>query len=90
MEMDGWGDGQKSDTHTDAKLFNHYKPRLTPYLLCTMGSRWPPQGSRTELEVLAKEIGGFDAPEKRRNGFSCFRTNSSAQAFLKAVFKLYA
>ena len=87
--MDGWGDRQKSDTHTDAKLFSYYKPWLTPYPLCTMGSRWPPQGSRTELEALAKAIGIFGASENRGNGFSCFRTNSSAQAVHKAVYKLY-
>ena len=26
IERDEWGDKQKSDTHTDAKLFNYYKP----------------------------------------------------------------
>lgn len=89
MEIDGWGDRRKSDTHTDAKLFSCYKPWLTPYLLRTMDSRWPPQGSCTELEALAKAIAIFGASEKRGNGFSCFRTNSSAQAFYKAACKLY-
>lgn len=86
--MDG-ETARQSDTHTHAKLFSYYKPWLTLYLLCTMGSCWPPQGSCTDLEVLAKAIGIFGASEKKGNGFSCFRTNSSAQAFHKAVRKLY-
>lgn len=78
----GWGDRQKSRTHTNAKLFSCYKPWLTPDLLGTMGPRWPLRASCTALEALAKAIGISGSEEK---SFSWSRTKSSAQA----VCKLY-
>lgn len=82
------GDRQKSDTYTDAKLRRCFQPRLPLSLLCTMGSRWPPQEACTELEALAQAIGIRGASEERGNGFSWARTNSPA--LHKALCKLDA
>lgn len=63
--MDGWGERQESDTHTDAKPFSYHKACLTPYLLCTVVSRWPPWESGSELGLLAGGKGIFGDSEKK-------------------------